>query len=201
MFTTASLLLTATLLTQAGPYRSPGSSFSGSHNTTVVMPSQLNAGDQLYEGNLQGFRRYPTDIRESDRELFLSIDPELRKLETQSRTALTVGLLGAGAGLVMVGAGIYGSSVAMGKADVFDEVAWEQSRVDFQNSILLFGGGVLVTIASGAVGILFQPSRDQLLDLINRHNRIRPEQPLRLQLGLAPAPKGQGAIALAYATF
>lgn len=212
MISTATLLLTTALLTQAGsparhstppptPHRSYASSSSRTTHTTVTLPSQLNAGDQIYEGNLKGLRRYLTDVRESDRELFLSLDPELRKLETQSRTAWTVGLVGIGAGVVMIGAGMYGSSVAMGKADVFDDVAWEQSRVDFNNALLLSGGGVLVAAGSIFAIALMQPSKDQFLDLINRHNRIRPDQPLRLQLGFAPAPKGHGAIALAYATF
>lgn len=79
------MLLTAALLAQIGPHSSPPGPYHpmASTSTTVTIPTKLTEGDQLYQGNISGFRRYLNDIKQTDRELFLLLDSELTQLDEE----------------------------------------------------------------------------------------------------------------------
>ena len=172
------------------------------HHHSVTPPSQLTVGDQYYEGNLKGLRHYLTDSRELDPELHSLLDPELLRLERQAGNGWLVIGVGAAAAAVTIGLSGYMIATTPPLGDPpWPEGAFEERGERFKTWFAVGMGGMLGALAIGVVGVLMMPTRTQVMELINHHNRLRPERPLRFQLGFAPSLDGRGGTAFAFATF
>lgn len=146
-----------------------------------VPPSHIAAGDQYYEADLDGLRAYLESIAVQQPSVYAAMDPKLASLESRS-TWGTISL----AGGVAIGAAALVLAVATTEdcnQDVLSD-EWEQCNEDNKaRSTAIFGAGMLGLGAGLAAWLVLKPGRSDLLEVINEHNRLGPQQPLRLNLG------------------
>ena len=158
---------------------------------TTVVPSHLRIGDQQFDASVAGFRAYLETTKVSDAPLYAQLAPDLVRLESRfevARLVLVAGLMG---GLV---SGIY--AFAGGKSCpepaitepnfAAKSAAWGACNGDNMRMTSTFAFISLGSFFVGTVGALaIAPGRADLLELVNKHNRLHP-QPLRLEIGFNP---------------
>jgi hypothetical protein len=129
-------------------------------------PEHLAAGGQYFDASPSGFQDYLNSIKTTNPNLFAQLAPDADQLEKQvvlGRTLIAIGMV-AGAATTLAG--------------------FAADNRTTTETCTLVGAGLLLT---GAVaGVAVGPSRDDLVDLVNKHNRLTPP-PLQLQLGYDPA--------------
>jgi len=159
--------------------------------TTYQVPDHLEVGNQMFDGSLSGFRTYLDTTRATNPQLFSQLDPQVRELESKATAARGVAVAGMAVGLF---SGVY--AVAGRKTCneppitdpnfAADTQAWGACNSDNGTHIATF---MLLGVGSFVLGWIgwyaLSPSRSDVLNLVNAHNRISPE-PIRLQLGYDP---------------
>jgi len=151
----------------------PGQTAPGAH--------LMGPDHQFFEFNVSGMRDYLDSIKEIQPRLYAEVLPELERLERQR----TMGRLVIGGGVVVavIGAASFLSSIPGPDSSNFG--ANGPGSVAKAASLYITGIGI------AAVGYFFVlPDRKDLLKFLNKHNSVSPERAIRLQLGLAPAPRG-----------
>jgi hypothetical protein len=162
------------------------------YNTTL--PEQLQVGDQHYDASVAGFEAYLDSIKESDPGLWGQIAPDVARLQSRQDSAKAALVFGVVAG---VATAIYGfastdNCVAPALGDPTfgaDADAWgacNQRNVSKMATFSFLGAGIMVV--GGVIAYASHPGRQDLLDLVNKHNRLS-KQPLQLQLGYDPAQR------------
>jgi hypothetical protein len=138
------------------------------HPGAAAMPESIRVGDQYFDLGVGGIEDYMDSIKGSDPKAYQAMLPELERLQSKSTVRLwtTVGVIAVGAGLTAIGA--------------------TSSPTNFG---LLVGGLAAVT-AGMFVPYILGPGRSDYMDFVNKHNRARPSNPLKIQLGFAPTPSG-----------
>jgi hypothetical protein len=128
-------------------------------------PEHLVASGQYFDASPSGFQDYLNSIKTTNPDLFAQLAPDADRLENQivlGRTLIAIGMV-AGAATTLAGFASHNETTS--------------------ETLTLVGAGLLLT---GAVaGFAASPSRNDLVDLVNKHNRLRPP-PLQLQLGYDP---------------
>lgn len=168
----------------------------------VIPPSSLAIGDQYFDADLDGFREYLESVRDQDIALYRTLDPQLRSLEEQRTTGsiVSVSSLIVGVGVLAWGVVTLVTAPGVGECDVgspdharcLDEKRDENSK-QTSRGLVLMGLGVLLGGGGILLGEGMKPGRKDFLSLVNAHNRAKPSNPMRLQLGFDPV--GQRAYA------
>jgi hypothetical protein len=156
-----------------------------------VGPSHFATRNQFFEQTVAGLRAYIESIKVAEPQLYAQLAPDVERLESQQATALTVLV----AGLVIgVGSTIYGfasrsncQQPSLADPDfAAKSAAWGScvsDNIDRTATFTFIGLGAAV--AGGFACHAIAPDRSDLLEVLNKNNRLSPE-PLRLQLGYDP---------------
>lgn len=183
-----SLLVAGVFLPRAGwaqpgvivqPYGSP-------------LPEHLQLGDQHFDASVAGLQAYVASIKSSDPGLWGQIAPDVARLESRQQSAKAALAIGVVAGIATA---IYGFASTDNCVDPTlsdpnfgaDAAAWgacNQRNVSKMTTFSFLGAGIMVV--GGAIAYASWPRRQDLLDLVNKNNRLS-KQPLQLQLGYDPA--------------
>lgn len=159
--------------------------------TPTQIPNHLVVGDQVFEASVPGLRAYIESIKATQPQLYAQLAPDVEGLESERTTARTVLAIGVVTGLAL---GIYGfagrptcQSPSISDPNfAADSDAWGACNEHNVNMMALFGFLGVGAITAGVFGAwAIAPSRSDLLDVVNKNNRLSPE-PLRLQLGYDP---------------
>lgn len=202
----AVLLATSTLSAQVPP--APPSHVMLSR---AVPPSSLTVGDQYYTADWDGFRKYLDTLRASEPRVYAALSPKLGEIEDQ-RTLGNIVIwsgIGIGTGLAIWGFSKMATGLDQSECDKLPIGSTERDHCDDQKmeewegetdeGLAFVGAGLGVATLGIVGGILLKPGRSELLDLVNEHNRTRPGQPMRLQLGFDPrSPRAHVGLALAF---
>lgn len=167
---------------------------AASNQSTVVIPEHLQAGNQRFDASVTGFQAYLESIRASDPGLYGHLAPDAARLEAREDRAKVVLAGGIAVGLASV---IYGVASRNNCAQpsitdpnfAADSQAWgacNQGNVDRMATFGFLGVGAM--IAGGLVGYASWPTHQELMDLVNKNNRLS-KQPLQWQLGYDPAQR------------
>jgi hypothetical protein len=179
------------LLTPPPPPPDPFPPASATFVEPVVIPEHLVFKDQHFDASPYGLRRYLDTIRPTNPQLYAQLAPDVDRLESRMT-----------ASALLLGAGLIGTLATMGYAVATqknctspslsdpnfaaDAQAWGQCNSDNTDRLGTYG---LASFLVGTAGIVAffatMPRRQDLLDIINKHNRASPD-PLRLQLGYDP---------------
>jgi hypothetical protein len=163
------------------------------HDTSaqVVIPTHLDINDQIYEASVSGLRTYIESIKATQPQLYAQLAPDVEHLESQRASAIAVLVAGLAVGAAST---IYAFASRKNCPEpaitdpnfAADSAAWGQCDEDNINKSATF---VFVGLAAAAVGgfgaFAIYPSRSQLLEVVNKNNRLSPT-PLRLNLGYDP---------------
>jgi hypothetical protein len=145
-------------------------------------PNHLAVGTQYYEASGGGLRDYLEAVRTERPNVYAKLDPEVSSLETRS-TIATISLV---TGIVALPVGLF---VPLAILEDCDASSPEFDACSDRNANRLMIGilGGLGTIVVGtATFFIVRPGRRQILDVVNRHNRIEPTNPIRFSLGYQP---------------
>jgi len=173
----------AQLQMQATPYRS-----------TVVIPEHLQIGNQHFDASVTGFRAYLESIKSSDPSLYGQLAPDTAHLEGQQDTAKAAFADGIVLGLASM---IYGFAGGDNCKDppitdpnfAADVDAWGACNDRNLSKMATFGfAGLGAMIAGGIVAYASWPKHQDLLDLVNKNNRLS-KQPLQWQVGYDPTQR------------
>ena len=160
-------------------------------DVVVTPPEHLVIKNQYFESSPAGFRDYLETIKSTNPQLFAQLTPDADRLVSRRTTADVLLAGGLGAGVLSVLAGVAtrrdcpSPSITDPKfaADLNALSACDQDNND---RMVMFGLLGLVLAAGGmAAAFATMPSRQDLLDVVNKHNRLSPD-PLRLQIGYDP---------------
>jgi hypothetical protein len=160
-------------------------------DVVATPPEHLVIKNQYFEGSVAGLRSYLETIKATSPQLYAALTPETARLETRRTTAVALIAGGLGVGVLTVLAGLATRSdchqPSINDRNFAAEVealsACDQGNMQH---VALFGLlGFLATAGGMAGGIIAMPSHQDLLDVVNKHNRLSPD-PLRLQIGYDP---------------
>jgi len=167
-------------------------------------PSHLTVGDQEFDATIGGLRTYLDATKTRDPGLFLQLAPDVERLETKRTEAVVAAGVGVVAATVSIVYAFSGQSTCSAPA-VTDPAfaaksdAWaacNQNNTQHAGTFALLGTGALAAGLAAAWAIA--PSRADILDVINKNNRLAPE-PMRLQLGYDPVSRlAYGGVSLAF---
>lgn len=136
--------------------------------------SNFQQGNQYYDGSVSGLSDYMVDLKGQDSRVHAELAADLESIQSKrmwSYIAPAVLAIG-GIGLEIAGAG--------------------------NGSIPAMATGSLMLLASVPAYWLLAPGRSDYLNFINKHNRLRPGSPLKLNMGMLP---GTGAVYFARLAF
>jgi hypothetical protein len=194
----ACLLIASAGLPRAGRAQEPGGVALHSHVQSsrhgVYVPEHLQLGNQTFEASVAGLRSYLETTRSSDLGLYQQLQPDVAGLEDKQTTAeiALVGGLAAGAATMVYGFASNNTCTAPTVSDpnfAADSAAWgdcNDRNMTKQMTFAFLGAGIAV--AGGILAWAIWPSRQDFLDVVNKHNRLSPH-PLQLQLGYDPTQR------------
>ena len=161
------------------------------HTQQPEIPRHLVAGNQYFDASPAGFQAYLNSMQATNPALYTQLASDADRLAERASIGRTILIAGFAAGLVSA---IYGIAArndcvlppATDPTFAADSAAWDACNHDNMTRMATFGVLGVGLATAGLIGwVAVTPSRDDLLDLVNRHNRISP-QPLQLQLGYDP---------------
>jgi hypothetical protein len=160
-------------------------------STTVDIPRHLVIDDQYYDATPYGFRAYLETIRPTNPQLYAQLAPDADRLASRLTTGRILLVGGFALALASVGYGVLGRNECT-SPPITDpnfaagSAAWDACNRDNMTKSVTFGLiGLGAAIAGMAASFAVTPSRNELLELVNRHNRDNPH-PMQLQLGYDP---------------
>lgn len=135
--------------------------------------------ESFYEASLGGLRAYVYRLQETDPKAFEALKPGIDALEEKAERAMSAASV----------IGFAGAVLAVGSFS-FLRTQRANSRGgtirETNNQVMAFGVGLLV--AAVAAYAALTPGDQDVMDFVNDHNQIRPESPLRFELGLPAVP-------------
>lgn len=146
-------------------------------------PTSVCAGDQYYDLSVDGLEKYMDALKASNAEAYGKLVPEFAKLQDDKELAnwLMIGTLTAGTALTVVG------------------VASVGSKDSDNRSYAAMISGLALLSATPFIPVWFGPGREDYMDFINQHNRLVPQQPLKMNIGLRLLDEGaMGIVALSF---
>lgn len=160
-------------------------------HTGRYVPTHLEVNNQYFDASPGGFRNYLETIRSTNPQLYADLSPDVDHLQSRQTTALTLLAVGAVAGIATAVYGIATRSdcVEPPLSDpnfAADSQAWgdcDKNNIERMATFSFIGAGVL---AAGFISAwVMAPSRADLIDLVNKHNRAS-QEPIHLQIGYDP---------------
>jgi hypothetical protein len=157
----------------------------------VVVPTHISVGDQQFDASVSGLRAYIETTKVTEPQLYADLAPDVERLEAQQANALTAFAVGAVAG---VASGIY---AVAGRSDCSQQAvtdpnfaakisAWgDCNDHNLQHTALFSFIGIGAIAAGGIAAWAIAPKRSDVMDVVNKHNRLSPE-PMRFELGYDP---------------
>ena len=146
-------------------------------NVTVVLPSSLSVGGQYYDASVGGVEDFMAVLHSEDPALWAQLEADVARLRTRRNwsigSAITAGVVGGGL--------FFGSFFA---GPTHNDYGVEIREANYP--MMAVGGGILV-VGTIAAQILW-PRRGDMMDFVNKHNRLRPNSPMQLQLGMTAGP-------------
>jgi hypothetical protein len=163
-------------------------------NHVVSIPETLQSGDQHFDATVAGIRAYLETIKSSDPSLYGQLAPDVARLESMrdgARTALAGGIL-VGLGAVIYGIASRDDCRQPPLTDpnfAADSMAWGDCTDHNISRIATFSFvGVGAFVVGGLIAYASAPTRQDLLDVVNKNNRLS-KQPLQLQIGYDPTQR------------
>jgi hypothetical protein len=141
------------------------------------IPERIQAGNQYYDMSVSGLGAYMEELKVKDPKSHQALTNELEDLKSRRTRAtwIPIGVGAVGVLLTVVGGSSSPSSIPV-----------------------LVGGSILIT-ASLLLPYLLSNDRTNFMDFVNKHNRLRPQNPVQIQFGLMPLPSAlSGVIALTF---
>lgn len=161
---------------------------------SLPVPSNLSIGEQHFDASVPGLRTYLESIRTTNPALYGRLVPEAERLDSRAtvgRTAL-IGGMALGLGLVLTGVFTRQDCASPSVSDPnFDAATatWEACHRDNVDRLQLFTfGGIAAAVTGVLTALVVSPTRQDLFDVVNEHNRASPEA-LRLQIGYVPGAR------------
>jgi hypothetical protein len=154
----------------------------------VVPPEHLVIDNQYFEGTPAGLRRYLESIKSTKPALYAQLSPDADRLQSRATTgtALLAGGLGVGVLSILAGLALHGDCAPPSINDpnfAAASSAWDTCNQENMEKSIAFGIVGFLAAVGGMVGAVSTwPTRQDLLDVVNKHNRLSPD-PLRLQIG------------------
>lgn len=191
-----SLAIVATMISQE---RS-----ASAHFVAAPLPSHLSVGSQDFDFTVGGLRAYLEATKILDPALYEQLAPDVEHLEVRKTEAVVAAAAGLTAATALVVYGFTGQATCTAPqvtdpdfaAHTETWAACNESNMRHVATFTLVGMGAVVAGLAAAWAIA--PSRADILDVVDKHNRLSPE-PLRLQLGYDPASRlGYGGVALTF---
>jgi hypothetical protein len=167
---------------------------SAANQSTVVIPEHLQAGNQRFDASVTGFQAYLDSIKASDPGLYGQLAPDAARLESREDGAKVVLGGGIAVGLISM---IYSVASRNSCAQppitdpnfAADSAAWGACNQGNVERLAAFGFlGIGAMIAGGLIAYASWPTHQELVDLVNKNNRLS-KQPLQWQLGYDPAQR------------
>jgi hypothetical protein len=168
---------------QAGP--------AASTQEALVIPAHLQAGNQRFDASVSGLRAYLESIHSSDPAVYRKLAPDMARLEAREDTAEAVLVGGIVVGLASAVYGVAARDTCAQPSVTdpnfgADSQAWGACNQRNVSRMATFGAlGVGTAIVGGVVAYLTFPRRQDLMDLVNKNNRLSKE-PLQWQVGYDP---------------
>jgi hypothetical protein len=170
----------------------------------VEVPTHLAIDNQTFDDSVTGFRMYLETLRTPNPELYAKLVPDAERLEWRQAVARTSLVAGVGVGVGLVLFGIF-TRTDCALPSVTDpnfsagSAAWGACNRDNMTRMELFAlGGLAAMVGGGVAALVTSPRRQDLLDIVNKHNRLNPE-PLRLQIGYDPSQRfARAGVALSF---
>jgi hypothetical protein len=165
---------------------------AAAHTHQPEIPRHLVAGNQYFDATPAGFQAYLNTMKVTNPALYTQLAPDVDRLAERASLGRAILIAGFAAGLVSAIYGIAARNdcVLPPVTDpnfAADSAAWGACNDDNMRTTTTFGLLGVGLATAGLIGwVAVTPSRNDLLDVVNRHNRISP-QPLQLQLGYDPA--------------
>jgi hypothetical protein len=175
---------------------------ASAHVVVDTPPSHLTVGNQEFDATVGGLRAYLDATKTRDAALYLELAPDVERLETKRTEAIVAAAAGVAAATASVVYAFKGQSTCTSPAVTdpafaADTAAWaacNDRNMQHVETFTLLGMGALV--AGVAAAWVIAPSRADVLDVVNKNNRLSPE-PLHLQLGYDPTSRlTYGGVAL-----
>jgi|GEM_PF-4760692 hypothetical protein len=168
--------------------------FVFSVTTHVTADTNSDETYQNYTLSGAGFRMYLNDIKDERPDLYKALDPMVSDLQSREFTGTTVSVVGYVGGIGLYGLGFYTFYTGMNSA-MNSSGSSQPTTSPFTWFLIDIGAGLVVNIAGVLIGSAIYPSRDDYNAFINKHNRLDPDHPLKMekitiQLGFFPAPDG-----------
>lgn len=154
-------------------------------HTPILPANNIQAGDQLYDGSISGLRsfideEYKESTTANNQQIYQKLNSELESLENLNKWSWVSLIAGIGAGTALVAIG--------SSKDCYegrDLLAGEDPNCVNTKNIYLYSG--LGLVASGTLLFyILKPSRSDMLNFINKHNKLNKNKPLKWQLGFNP---------------
>lgn len=179
------------------PYLTPAPVYN--YNIT---PSNVQFGTQYYDLNLYGLRNLINEnYSENQIKEYEQLNKSLSKLERSSSLAKwSFGLIS----LLGIAYAAY--------APIPQKKSWceyylkdgsclvtydNESDINTAKSNNLYAGLGFVLIGLG-VGIALEPKRTDFIDFVNQHNRLFPQNPIKINIGLWPTPFQKPGLGIAF---
>jgi hypothetical protein len=166
--------------------------------TPVTIPARLVVENRSFDASPAGFRRYLETIRWTNPELYWQLSPDVSRLESRALlpARLAIPSFGVAAAATLVTIFLSKDCRRPPVTDPnlsADSAAWQ--ACNHYNLVRLSAVG-LPGFAIGLAGVVttfaINPSRDDIRDLVNRHNRISPRK-MQLQIGYEPVRQAASA--------
>ena len=171
---------------------------AASYQTAVVIPQNLQVGNQHFDASVTGFRAYIETIKSSDPSLYGQLAPDVVHLESRQDAAKAALAGGIVVGLASMVYGFAGGDNCKDPSITdpnfaADVDAWGACNDRNMSKMATFGFlGLGAIIVGSIVAYASWPNHQDLLDLVNKNNRVskqpaavagrlRPDAPLRLQ--------------------
>ena len=157
----------------------------------LTMPTSLVINEQYFDGNVAGLRMYLSSIQAANPALYTQLVPAVEQLESRTTIARTSLIAGMGVGIALILTGVLTrtdcAAPSLGEPDFSTgAAAWDSCNRDNMTRLgLLSVVGVAAILGGGITALVTSPRRQDLLDVVNVHNRLSPV-PLRLQIGYDP---------------
>lgn len=140
-------------------------------HVTVVLPSSLSIGGQYYDASVSGVENFMFALHSEDPAAWAQLQPEMERLRERRNWAIGTAIAGNAAGLGLLVGSFFTGSESM--VSHLREPNWA-----------MMGIGFGVSAASTLVAQILWPRRADMMDFVNKHNRLRPASPMQLQLGV-----------------
>lgn len=160
----------------------------------VVIPQHLLVGNQRFDASLAGFQAYLASIKSTDPGLYGQLAPDAARLESREDGAKAILAAGIVAGVASVIYGVASENTCTEPAVTdpnfgADSQAWGACNEGNVERMAAFGVlGVGAMIAGGALAYARWPGHQDLMDLVNKNNRLS-KQPMQWQVGYDPTQR------------